>query len=254
MNRTDPPDLDDLGPSIPAAFRADLAGRPGEPGVDGDTWLRALPGIVRDVAREWELTADGAVRHGSCAIVVPVRRHGEPAALKVGWPHAEARHEHLALRAWAGAGAVRLLAADPHRSALLLERLDPDRDLEPEPIIDACETIGTLMRRLDRPALPRLDRLADRVPGWLDRLRRGHPGVPRRMTEQAHALLPRLARDAPERLVHEDLHFANVLAAEREPWLAIDPKPVAAPWEYAVAPALWNRAADTAAAYRDLLG
>jgi streptomycin 6-kinase len=35
--------------------------------------------------------------------------------------------------------------------------------------------------------------------------------------------LPRSGDDAL--LLHTDLHAGNVLAAEREPWLAIDPKP-----------------------------
>ena len=31
---------------------------------------------------------------------------------------------------------------------------------------------------------------------------------------------------APGTLVHGDLHYANVLAADREPWLVIDPQPL----------------------------
>jgi len=37
-------------------------------------------------------------------------------------------------------------------------------------------------------------------------------------------------------LVNQDLHGDNVLAAEREPWLVIDPKPLAGEREFAVAP------------------
>jgi Streptomycin 6-kinase len=37
-------------------------------------------------------------------------------------------------------------------------------------------------------------------------------------------------------LVHQDLHGENVLAAHREPWLVIDPKPLAAEREFSVAP------------------
>ena len=40
---------------------------------------------------------------------------------------------------------------------------------------------------------------------------------------------------------HGDLHFENVLAAEREPWLVIDPKPMSGDPHYEVAPLLWNR-------------
>ena len=37
-------------------------------------------------------------------------------------------------------------------------------------------------------------------------------------------------------LLHQDLHPENVLAAEREPWLVIDPKPLVGEREFAVAP------------------
>ena len=37
-------------------------------------------------------------------------------------------------------------------------------------------------------------------------------------------------------LLHQDLHAENVLAAAREPWLAIDPKPLVGEREFAVAP------------------
>jgi streptomycin 6-kinase len=37
-------------------------------------------------------------------------------------------------------------------------------------------------------------------------------------------------------LLHQDLHAENVLAAQREPCLAIDPKPLLGEREFAVAP------------------
>ena len=49
--------------------------------------------------------------------------------LKLSSPHEEAEHEAVALQAWRGDGAVRLLRADPRRWALLLERLHADEDL-----------------------------------------------------------------------------------------------------------------------------
>ena len=42
-------------------------------------------------------------------------------------------------------------------------------------------------------------------------------------------------------MIHGDLHYENVLAADREPWLVIDPKPMAGDAHYEVAPLLWNR-------------
>ena len=37
-------------------------------------------------------------------------------------------------------------------------------------------------------------------------------------------------------LLHQDLHGDNVLAAQREPWLVIDPKPLVGEREFNVAP------------------
>jgi streptomycin 6-kinase len=67
--------------------------------------------------------------------------------------------------------------------------------------------------------------------------------VPRRYVEQAAALARDLAADpsCDGRLIHTDLHYFNVLAADREPWLVIDPKPLSGDPHYEVAPMLWNR-------------
>ncbi|WP_237768117.1 aminoglycoside phosphotransferase family protein [Serinicoccus sp. CNJ-927] len=231
--------------------------------MDGAIWLRQLPAQVERLLHDWRLEVDGPSRHGECALVVPVRRQGhtgasdDVAALKITWPHAEARHEHLALRAWDAQGAVRLLAAEPASSALLLERLDPERCLRDQPLLEACEVIGTLIRALDRPALPQLDTVASRADRWREQLVAGTPLVPRRLTEQAVSHLSGLLRDTADvgetRLVHEDLHDLNVLAPldagpSRGDWVAIDPKPIAAEQAYAVAPVVWNRAEEAARA------
>jgi streptomycin 6-kinase len=42
-------------------------------------------------------------------------------------------------------------------------------------------------------------------------------------------------------MIHGDLHYENVLAADREPWLVIDPKPMSGDPHYEPAPMLWNR-------------
>jgi len=189
---------------------------------------------------------------GETALVLPVRTEiGERAVLKLGWPHPEANYEHLALRAWAGEGAVRLLRADPRRQAMLLERAEPGHDLHRLPVVAACEVIAGLYARLHRPALPQLDRLSGHARRWADELvaLRRTQRVPRRFVDQAIALAADFASDpqTDSGLVHTDLHFANVLAAAREPWLAIDPKPLTGEPAYEVAPVLWNRWEDAVA-------
>jgi streptomycin 6-kinase len=209
-------------------------------------WLAELPRLIRDVAAEWSLTVDGPLQYGQTAVAVPVRTgRGEAAMAKFGWPHPEAEHEHLALRAWAGQGAVRLLQADPRRSVLLLERATPDRDLTSLPVIEACEVVAGLYARLHRPAIPQLDLLSTAATRWADGLSRLRTdrAVPRRYVEQAAGLARDFASDpgTDGRLLHTDLHYFNVLAAEREPWLVIDPKPMSGDPAYEVAPMLWNR-------------
>lgn len=232
---------------IPESFAHLIRRRPADRwgGVDGATWLATLPRFVDEQLDRWELAVDGPAWHGENALVLPVTRAGEPAVLKLTWPHEEARHEHLALRAWDGDGAVRLLAANPADHALLLERLDGSHPLADVPILEACEETGALCTALDRPALPQLDRVADKAEAWRAQLHHGTPLVPRRLTAQALDVLAQLLADAPdERLVHEDLHDLNVLAPldpARGRWLAIDPKPVAGEWAYAVAPIVWYR-------------
>jgi streptomycin 6-kinase len=67
-------------------------------------------------------------------------------------------------------------------------------------------------------------------------LERYDPGTP--LSGSAEALdIGELASTQGEQvLVHRDLHGENVLPATREPWLVIDPKPLAGEREFAVAP------------------
>ena len=80
---------------------------------------------------------------------------------------------------------------------------------------------------------------------WTERLAQlpADAMVPRRLVEQAvslgRAFVADTATDA--RMIHGDLHYENVLAADREPWLVIDPKPMTGDPHYEVAPMLWNR-------------
>jgi streptomycin 6-kinase len=192
--------------------------------------------VVRELLEEWQLTPDGEPRE-----VVPVRTSGgRPAVLKLG----ATEHEHLALQHWHGHGAVQLLRADPHRFALLLERLHPE-DLGDLWDVEACEVVAGLYGRLHVAAPPQLRTLtsyAERWAGELDALPRDAP-LPRRLVEQAVSLGRDLSRDGAStgRMIHTDLHYATVLAGDREPWLAIDPKPLNGDPHYEVAPMLWHR-------------
>ncbi|MBS2033791.1 aminoglycoside phosphotransferase [bacterium] len=199
-------------------------------------WLENLPSQVQSFCRLWQLELEDQPWHGYLGLVWPVRRGPQPLALKLTWVDEETRQEAVALRAWNGRGAVLLMEAEA--GALLLERLDARHSLLEEPLGSALKVIADLLNRLsvDAPAgfvdmqtyTVRLHQQASRhwsslgqpFPGeWLK-----PPPVP------VHA-----------RLVNQDLHYANVLKGQREPWLAIDPKPLCGDPEFALAPLLWNR-------------
>jgi streptomycin 6-kinase len=226
---------------IPPTFRAYAAGD-----EDLTAFLDGLPRTVAGLVDEWELVLDGRPRHGRCALVVGVRTAGgRPAVLKVSLPHDEGEHEHLGLQAWHGNGAVQLLRADPRRWALLLERLHADEDLRSVDDVEACEIVAGFYERLHLPALPQLRTLSSYVRRWTENLAAlpSDAPIPKRLVEQAVSLGRDFVQDptTDERTIHGDLHYENVLAADREPWLVIDPKPMAGDPHYEVAPLLWNR-------------
>ena len=213
-------------------------------------WLDRLPRTMADLLAEWELTIDptaGSGMHGYASWVLPVvTRDGEPAVLKAGidGDGEENEHEHLALQHWGGNGAVRLLRADPRRRAVLLERLHT-RDLTSLGYVEAAEVVAGLYRRLHVPAPPQLPTFTSYVERWTEQLAalpRDAP-IPHRLVEHALATYRDLATDPASTgtLMHHDLHDMNVLAADRGPWLAIDPQAMSGDVHAEPAPMLWNR-------------
>ncbi|CAL9460532.1 hypothetical protein SUDANB58_02638 [Streptomyces sp. enrichment culture] len=218
-------------------------------GEAGRAFIASLPALAVRLLDHWGLRLDGPSLHGRTALVLPVvRRHDDtPAALKLHLPDDESEGEPLALRTWNGDGAVRLLDHDPATGALLLERLDPARTLAR--VEDAHEAVPVIARLLARltstPAPTGLRRLADLVPALLDRAHRVLPRTPdpatRRLLADCAAATREVAGTPGDRLLHWDLHYDNVLASPRAPWLAIDPKPLAGDPAFDLFPALHNR-------------
>ena len=160
--------------------------------------------------------------------------------LKIQWPHRESEHETAALELWNGDGAIRLVARDEPRDALLLERCRPGTPLGRLGPKAALDVLIGLLPRLWKPAGPPFRSLAEEASWWTSYLpaeweRIGRPHE-QELLEAAVSALEELAPTQGEQvLVHQDLHGDNVLAAEREPWLAIDPKPLVGEREFGLA-------------------
>jgi streptomycin 6-kinase len=241
--------------SVPERFAADTLAREGEA---GRSWLERLPELVSELCARWDLRVAGDPMHGYMALVVPVLRGDVRFALKVSWVDQETVNEAAALALWEGAGAVRLLDADDAAGALLLEWLDPRRVLAEAELSVAVPVAGWLLRRLavpvpaHWPARPAAEQPARPVPGlreWaLDRAAdmpgrwraTGRPFSERRL-DSAVDVASALASRAGRLLANKDLHYGNVLAGEREPWLVIDPKVMRGDAEFGLGPLLWRR-------------
>jgi streptomycin 6-kinase len=209
-------------------------------GDSGEAWVRSLPSVVVELENLWGLRIDGEVMHGEVGLVVPVDRSGEPLILKVSYPDRESVHEAAALRAWNGQGTVRLIEHDKQRNAVLIERLDSARPLEHAPRDEAIDVAASLLRRLTAPPVAGPRSLVDVVDQHTVFFDRMPPEVPADLVNFAQQWLEAYCPSGNEQLINADLHYGNVLAGTREPWLAIDPKPIVGEPEYGVAPLLWN--------------
>ncbi len=199
-------------------------------GEDGRAWIERLPVILAACEQRWGLTI-GLPFDLSFNYVAPaVRSDGTPVVVKACLPDGESTQVE-ALRLFDGHGMVRLLEYDEGDEVMLLERLQPGTLLSTvEDDEKATSIAAAVMRQLWRPT-PQ-EHPFPTVFDWgkgLVRLRQHYGGgcgpFPPALLEEAESLFAELnASMAEPVLLHGDLHHENILAAEREPWLAIDPK------------------------------
>jgi len=228
--------------AVPAEFASNVIRSGGDVGRQ---WLADLPQLIDECCVRWNLTIDGVPLHSHLGLVLPVRQRGDPprsSVLKVSLAKEQTGMEARALAVWDGRGAVRLHASSPDRGALLLERLDGRRSLANLDLGASLPLIGQLLNRLAVPAPPGFPLLSDVAARLIDdippRWEQSSRPFSRALMDRTCGLARELGPGAGNRLVHWDLHDNNVMAGEREPWLAIDPMVVTGDLEYGAAPAL----------------
>jgi streptomycin 6-kinase len=214
---------------------------------DAKQWLDALPELTTGYLNQWSLQLDGEPLYGAGSLVLPVRRQdGTAAMLKLQPLNDENAGEALALRTWDGDGVVLVLEDDPSTGTILLERLQPRMLSDVPDDQEATQLLAELLARLSAvQAPPALRKLEDITAAMLDEAPREIPQLADRdeqhLVRRCAARLAELVGEPGDRLLHWDLHYDNVMAAEREPWLAIDPKPLAGDPCFELFPALNNR-------------
>lgn len=205
-------------------------------------WLERVPELVAECVEEWQLELGEPYEAGAAGYAVRAAlTDGTPTVLKLIYPHREAEHEADALELLAGNGAVRLLARDDARSAMLLERCEPGTALAENGGEKALDVLVELLPRHWVRAGEPFHTLAEEAAWWIDDLpeqwEQSGRAIERRLVDTAVDALGLLSESQGEQvLLNQDLHGDNVLAAEREPWLVIDPKPLLGEREFAVAP------------------
>jgi streptomycin 6-kinase len=205
-------------------------------------WLRALPGLVADLERDWSIAVGRRYDGGTESYVAEATLgDGSPAVLKLLVPHDDvaARNEITALRLAGGEGCARLLRADAARGALLLEKLGRPLPTLGLPAGSSREILCSAAERVWRPApgcgLPtgadkgRL--LADFIPATWEEL--GRPCSARAIGYALACAARRIEAHDDERavLVHGDVHEWNALAAAGG-FKLVDPDGLLAEAEY----------------------
>lgn len=205
-------------------------------GAEAEAWIAQLPALIADCAARWSLRLQPPLEPLSYNYVAPVTRaDGTGAILKLCSPHDGEAVELATLLHFDGRGSVRVLEHDRAARAMLLERLRPGTPLSTLADDAAATSIAAgIMRELWHPVadpgrFPTVDGWVEELAGLRERFDGGTGPLPEHWIATAEGLFrDLLTSPEPQLLLHADLHHGNILAAERAPWLAIDPHGVLA--------------------------
>ena len=171
--------------------------------------------------------------------------NGNRVVLKISKTTGDEWNSGAVLRAFQGAGTVRVLESDD--GAVLLERVDPatelvelvreDRDEE------ATAILAQLIARMahhDAPAgCPTVSDWGRGFDRYLNQYNDG--AIPAELVQEAGEIYRRLATSQKQvMLLHGDLHHYNVLFDSNRDWVAIDPKGVVGELEYELGASIRN--------------
>jgi streptomycin 6-kinase len=200
-------------------------------------WLARIPKTLAACAARFDLVIHPPMTESYAVmsfnyITPATRSDGVEVVMKLCYDHGSFLTERDGLRLCSPDGSVALIDDDEDLGALLLERAMPGVPLSEQSDDEENTRIAAgVMRRFWRPA-PREHQLRT-VEDWtidgMKRHRNRHDGgtgpLPEDLFEQAERMFEELIETTPKRFVlHGDMHHDNILSAEREPWLSIDPK------------------------------
>jgi len=220
---------------LPVNFTETISSAYGEA---GSRWLAGLPTVIAEIAQDWQVSVGEHYPRLSYHFVAPVIcDDGTSAVLKIGFPeeNQEMLNEVDALQHIGGHRMLKLLRFDPRRRAMLLEKLEPGDNLKTVfkgNEIGAVDVAIDIMQKLwrgppDGNTFPRLE-------DWFNNCfeKAVDTEFPPKYVKKAAAFFEELNLTGRRVLLHGDLHHENILSAEREPFLAIDPKGITGNFGY----------------------
>jgi streptomycin 6-kinase len=221
-------------------------------GDEGRVWLDRLPQILAEYAARWGLRIEPPLALSYNFVAPATRTDGTSVIFKCGVvaDNSAIRAEIAALRHWAGDGAVLVLEDDAPNGVVLLERLVPGQVIVELDDVVSTRIAAGLLRRLRKP--PPTQHAFPTLADWskaFGELRERHQGttgpLPATMISLGESLFRELLESQSEAvLLHGDLHHFNILSAQREPWLIIDPHGVIGEPAFEVGPWLRNTVGD----------
>lgn len=208
---------------------------------------RGIQELVKKLEEKWFIKVGEPFKSPVNFVAEAITKDGTEAVLKIilAKPDKDFLTEAQVLKTFSGEGMVKLFKEDPENNAILIERLKPGVPIsELEDDEKATKIITQVMKRIwkklpENHNFPTLSAWA----GGFDWYRKNYPNgpIPKNLLEKAEAIFKNPVKNPNDQyLLHGDLHHENVLSAEREPWLAIDPKGVVGEREYETAAVLRN--------------
>ena len=199
-------------------------------GASGELWLNDLPHIIKILSENWQIKVEKPFENLSYNFVAPcICADGSEAVVKIALPlnKPEIFNEAKYLQILGGKGAVKVLNFDEECRAMLLEKLSPGKQLK-EIFAgneqSAVEVAAVLIRKLRRK--PPADSEFVLLEVWFENFfkRALNTEFPPECLRKTQEIFCEFNNSSQKFLLHGDLHHENILSAERESFLAIDPK------------------------------
>jgi len=218
-------------------------------GEDGKKWLNQIPKMIDEYSKRWNLHILGPYNLTYNYVTSAIRNDGLKVVLKIGYPKdKEFQTEISALTIYNGDASCKIINTDRENYVILLEQISPGLPLSTiEDDEKATRILTSVMKKLRKP-LPQNHSFIT-IKEWANALfhyptrfkGNNNPPIPFKLIDKAITLLNELLiTSSSVILTHADLHHDNVLSSDRDSWLSIDPKGIAAEPAYETAAMIRN--------------